>query len=264
MAIARVYQSGIFVVYTQGAETELTQVITEDINNFADAISFGVIAIIEQAIAEDSDNYADDVSSFLVGTLEVVITEDTDEYADSLGLFIPSLHFTDDINNFLDAIGIVGLDYVLVLVDQIPGFTDSLAAFYEATRSINEDADNWLDALVSTFAGAAQLNPGEDISTNQDDALEFVFGMELRIGDSYTISDGSDKVLGSVLSLAESIDNFDDSLSMGGLNELQLVLTDSIDNFEDSVSPEYPRRNPTSRSTLTPYIRRYLNDVEVN
>jgi hypothetical protein len=264
----RVYSAGAIVIHTVSSVVELPVTVTEDTNNYADALSTTFSALLTQAVAEDTNNYADAIASTILGTLFLQIAEDSDNYADAFDRYTPTLHFTENINNWADAIGIVGLDYALLLKDFIPALIDKLEMFFPATLGLSDDIDNWLDAIATTEAGKAQLGPGDSIN-NLSDAVQFIMGLELRIKEAIKIQDYFDTVRvvkGTELSLADDTDNYGDAITLPGigLDTLALQISDSINNFQDAISTQFPRVNSARRALQTPYIRRYLNDVEVD
>jgi len=268
---SRVYQSGAIIVFEGSPFAALTQTVAEDTDNYADAIASSLLGSQSQAIAEDSDNYADALSSLLLSPLSQAIAEDLDNWADAFGSFVPTLHFTEDVNNFSDAVDIIGLDYVLALVDFIPAPIDSFAAFWPTQLEFADDLDNWLDAIASSQDGFSTTGPADDISTDQGDDVAFTFGLELDINESYFIRDSHDSgslgnvyILGSDLSIAEDTNNLSDEMTVPGLDQSVLAITEDINNFNDNISVEFPRTNSTQRASQTRYIRRYLNDVEVD
>lgn len=262
--------------------------IAENTDNYADALA--LLFTFHKSIAEDSNNYADALA--IINNYQKLITEDTNNYSDALALLfnyfltlsedsnnyndavsslfitLLTLSVTETSNNYSDAISLLlelgELGPELTINDVLFVLRDSINFTFPKVLSLSDNSNNLSDAVSSTLAGAGTRNPSDTIGTDLGDNLQVVFGIELNLHDALNIHDDGTRILGSVLNLADSINNFQDDISVPSFNQYQLNLSDSINNFYDRISISYSRTNPTTRSSLTPYIRRYLNDVEVN
>jgi len=265
MAAAKIYQAGVFVVYTESSTVDLTETIAEDTDNYADAVSLSLGAPLTLAIAEDSDNYADAFATTLIGELTLSITEDTDNYGDALNKHTPSIIISESINNFADAIGIVGLDYVLQLADTIPAFRDRLEMLTDLGIEITEtNAANLLDGIATSLFGVPIVSAGED-TDNYSDAVGMQLDMRLSLGDIINghFGDQIAFILGKQISIADTLEsNWADNIDLQLQVELTLTIAENADSLSDAVATSLDTRGrAASRIGMNDYIRRYLNDL---
>lgn len=261
----RVYSAGAIVIHTVSSVVELTVTAAEDTNNYSDAISLGFTALLTLSAGDDTNNYSDAVASQIFGAISLDLSDSVDNFSDALGTFTPTLHFTENINNWADALAAVGLDHVLVLSDGIPALTDKLTILLSRALEVSDtNAANLADAVVTSLFGVPVANLSEDISGAQADAVGLQLDAQLKLGDFWNagLADFIRINLGINKSIGEDSDNYNDSIVVALQAQLTLTVAEDIDNLADAVTiRNNARGNAANRGEIVDYIRRYLNDL---
>lgn len=265
MAQANVYQAGAFVVYLGAAgPTELTVTPSEAHPGYSDAVNLLLSGELTLSAAESLGSFLDAVNIQLFGAITLSVGEDIDNFSDAVNYFTPTLHVTESLPAWADAIGIVGLDYVLTVVEAIPALVDKVNLLFALVLTATEDVDNLQDDVATLLAGFSQLTPGEDID-NFNDNVGMILGGELKIGEAWNtnLKDNIAMQLGINVGLSETIPTPQDAVSLNLIAELTLNVGEDTNNYTDTVSTDSATRGVgATRGSINEYIRRYLNDVE--
>jgi hypothetical protein len=240
----------------------LLAVIADDINNLVDAFAASLEDPIVQLNVSESDNIDNFLDAVTIIQDGIHLADSINNYADSLILHIPSLHFTgDSINNWLDALETL-MEKVLTVNDGIPALRDRLEALFALVLSESDDISGLADSFASSLSGSPGLSPGDDID-NYNDNVGMALNGFLDIGDLWNsvLDDNYAAVLNMNLEIGDSYTITDGTVVSGGL-ELTLSVSDDINNLADAINSSTNTRGVgVGRGEMTDYIRRYLNDV---
>lgn len=197
---------------------------------------------LSQAVASDLNSWSDSAPTLNVGQLISV--------ADST------------LNNWADAIAKKG-DWYLSFGENLNAWDDRLGPLFEIGASAS-DTLSFSDAALVSLAGTYSISVGDDLDSwndanvNQSDwFLSFRDTLE-------TWQDNVGIVEDLLITKSDSIDNLSDNAAAALLAGLVVSISSNLNSWDDAATNAFLSRLAMSkRAELIPYIRRYLNDVEL-
>lgn len=242
---------------------------TDSLNNWSDAaqVDFLIFSLNQTVTINDRidkpkgnsanttfPSWVDGVNLVLLpdGPLQVG-TNDLNSFNDDFVVLGTGHLVNDDLNNFADAVAIADGFRKEAFDSMFFNIFDeaSVRIFANLTISSGDTLNSWLDAVLTNNAG--NPIPPLDDTLNLGDGTALRLNHLLSIPETLILTDAANLALGTGISLSDNANNWADAAIVAMVIEGSVSVADAM-SMSDAV-------NTLMNTSLTNYLRRYLNDV---